>query len=62
MGRSKQAKNATDIKVRLIHLGWSIAKLGRQMNPPRPRSTVSQAIHHPRFPKVRQQIERELWP
>jgi hypothetical protein len=62
MQRRLQEKTATDIKIRLIYLGWSVAELGRKLCPVRPRSTVSQAIHHDRFPKVRKQIEEKLWP
>jgi hypothetical protein len=57
-----QEKSALEMKIALLHRGWSVADLSRHLSPPRPRSTVSQAIHHPRrFPRVRAQIITTLW-
>lgn len=51
---------AIRVKTLLIHRGQSLAGLGRSLKPSRPRSTVSQAIHTDRFPKVREQIKEAL--
>jgi len=59
MAKTAQAKR---IKKRLVELDLTIASLGRKLSPIRPRTTVSQAIHHGRFPLVRKQIEEVLWP
>jgi len=62
MRQKLQVKSAKEIKIELLHKGWSVSDLSRNLTPPRPRSTVSQAIHHAhRFPKVRTQIIAVLW-
>lgn len=59
--RAKRQTNlAIQVKTLLIHRGQSLAGLGRSLKPSRPRSTVSQAIHTNRFPKVREQIKEAL--
>lgn len=53
----KQGKNFPKrAKRRLLDLDLSITDLGRKLDPRRPRSTVSTAIHTDRFPNVRKQI------
>ena len=60
MTAKRQNKKAIEIKTLLLHRGLTIADLGRSLSPARPRSTVSQAIHTSRFPRVRKQIEEAL--
>lgn len=58
MRRKNQIKSGLAIKMMLLQRGQTITSLGAKIN--RPRSTVSQAIHQNRFPRVRKQIEEAL--
>lgn len=58
MLKRKQVEFAVRVKTRLLHRGSSVAELARDIG--RPRSTVSQAIHHGRFPRVRKQVKEAL--
>lgn len=62
MAKKLQEKSALEIKTRLLQDGLSVAALSRALRPKRPRSSVSQAIHHRRFPRIRNQIIEHLWP
>jgi len=55
-----QAKFAVQAKKRLIDLGKTVTELAAEIDPPRPRSTISVAIHTTRFPKVRKQVREAL--
>lgn len=60
--KSKQAKSinpfARRVKKRLVDLGINISDVGVAVG--HPRSTVSQSIHHNRFPRVRRKVQEHL--
>lgn len=58
MIKRTQDKFALEVKTCLWRRGSSITALARSIK--RPRSTVSQAINHGRFPRVRQEIQKAL--
>jgi len=60
MRRTVQQEFAIRVKVALVERGLSVSALAGMLTPPRPRPSVSAAIHHGRFPRIRKQIEKVL--
>ncbi len=58
MQRETQAKSGLVIKKLLLDRHQTVAGLARKLR--RPRSSVSQAIHQGRFPRIRELLEKEL--
>jgi hypothetical protein len=55
-----QRKFAKSVKRKLLDRDMSVAGLARALQPVRPRTSVSRAIHRGEFPLIRKQIEEAL--
>jgi len=56
--RRKQSRFAIRVRIALVRRGITVSDLARRIG--RPRSSVSMAIHTPRFPRIRRAIRQAL--